>query len=199
VSAIEGLLEDVDRLWTPIVAGRVSLHVIGASALLLQTDYGRATKDGDVLETAALDGPTRTQLLALAGRDSKLAGKHRLYVEIVASALPFLPQRPLWHPHELINGRLQHLDLYMLDVVDVVVSKIFRFNANDRNDIGAMVGRDLVDHGRLLERFRLALRCADGAQAHRLPDCVENLHTVERDFFATVETTIELPQWVDED
>jgi hypothetical protein len=68
VSAIEGLLEDVDRLWTPIVAGRVSLNVIGSSALLLQTDYGRATKDGDVLETAALDRAARTQLLGLAGQ-----------------------------------------------------------------------------------------------------------------------------------
>jgi hypothetical protein len=89
VSAISGLLEDVDLLWQPTRGGTVELHVIGASALLLQSDYDRATKDSDVLETAAIDPRTKAQLLSLAGVGTTLARRHRLYVATVAQGLPF--------------------------------------------------------------------------------------------------------------
>ncbi len=74
------------------------LDVIGSVALMLQTDYARGTKDGDVLQTAALTAQVRARLLALAGPGTPMAKKHRLYLDIVQSGLPFLPHVRLWRP-----------------------------------------------------------------------------------------------------
>jgi len=53
-----------------------------------------------------------------------------------------------------------------------------------------------VEHARLVERFLSAVDvCSFGANATDLPDYVDNLHRVERDFYAVGETAIELPSW----
>jgi hypothetical protein len=44
------------------------------------------------------------------------------------------------------DRELAHFRIEVLDVVDVVVSKLKRFHANDLRDIEAMVDRDLVPH-----------------------------------------------------
>ena len=85
-------LADLDRAWTPLVEGRQQLPIIGAGALMLQTDYERGTKDGDVLQTAAISEPVKERLLAIAGKDSDLHKRHRLYIDVVSGGLPFLPQ-----------------------------------------------------------------------------------------------------------
>ena len=46
----------------------------------------------------------------------------------------------------------------------------------------------------MLERFFTALDKI-GANATDLPDYVDNLHRVERDFYGVAETAIELPSW----
>ncbi|MBO6940118.1 MAG: hypothetical protein JJ863_34420 [Deltaproteobacteria bacterium] len=74
-----------------------TLRIIGSTALMLQTDYERGTKDSDVLETAELDGATKERLLLLAGKGTVLAQRWRLYLDIVDNGLPFLPQTPNWH------------------------------------------------------------------------------------------------------
>lgn len=77
----------------------------------------------------------------------------QLYLEIVANSLPLLPQVPRWHSLPVLNGSLRHFELEVLDVVDVVVSKLKRFNANDVGDVTAMIAQDLVPHGELVARF----------------------------------------------
>lgn len=195
---LSDLLLEVDRLWVPISDGRVCLRIIGASALMLQTSYNRGTKDGDVLETDALAEPLKRQLLTLAGENSSLHQKHRMYIQIVASGLPFLPQPPLWRRVVELSHRLHHFDVEALDVVDVVISKLFRFSANDQADIAAMIDLDLVDHPSLVERFVNAMERFEGdARAEEeLPACIENLKQVERDFLQVAETLIELPRWM---
>jgi hypothetical protein len=85
----------------------------------------------------------------------------------------------------------------VLDVVDVVVSKLKRFNANDQSDIDAMIERGLVPHDRLIDRFRAAVDEFMGdARAEDLPKYVANLHRVERDMLVVPETEIELPSWI---
>lgn len=182
------------------MTAKIDLRILGASALLVQTDYDRATKDGDVLETAELAGATKQHLLELAGRDSELARKHHLYIDPVPEGLAFLPRTPRWNPLPDVDAELTHFRVHVLDVLDVVVSKLKRWWATDRQDIDAMVQRGLVDHAKLVDRFRSAAdRLADGAEARCLPDCLENLHTVERDMLVVDETPIELSSWVYED
>jgi hypothetical protein len=96
-----------------------------------------------------------------------------------------------------INRVLDHLELRVLDVVDVVVSKLKRYHANDQSDIDAKIDLGLVPHERLVERFRAAFDVFSGdARAEDLPKYVANLHRVERDMLVVTETEIELPSWI---
>jgi hypothetical protein len=198
VSLIRDFIRDLDRGWTSAAPGRIRLRIIGSTALMLQANYERGTKDSDVLETADLDAGTRTRLEEHAGPGTELHKRHKLYIEIVASGLPLLPRAPEWLEVTDLNRDLVHFHIDVLHVVDVVVSKLKRFHANDLRDIEAMVDRDLVPHAVLIERFRSAV---DGhlldARAEVLPKYVANLHRVERDLFALPETPIDLPGWLD--
>ncbi len=85
-------------------------------------------------------------------------------------------------------------------MLDTVVTKLKRFNANDIDDIEAMVRLELVDPERLVERFRSAMDGFLGdARADDLPRYIRNLHRVERDFLLAAETPIELPSWIDDE
>ncbi len=82
------------------------------------------------------------------------------------------------------------------NVVDVVVSKLKRFHANDQSDIAEMIDRDLFSHAMLVARFRSAVDVfAMDARAEALPRYVANFHRVEREHFDAAPTPIELPDW----
>lgn len=199
MSVIKNFFLELDRMWPQPEANgrRVRLPLIGCGALILQTGYERGTKDSDVFETPALAAEIKQRLLALAGSGTALHERHSIYIDIVANGLPLLPHVPVWHPVPQINGALEHLELAVLDVVDVVVSKLKRFHSNDRKDIEAMIRLGLVPHARLLERFRGAVDEFIGdARAADLPRYIENLHLVERDVLLVPETEIELPSWI---
>ena len=172
---------EIERRWRlQTRPDKIRLSLIGCGALLLQCDYQRGTKDSDVFETTDLLEETKTELRALAGKGTDLAARHRHYIDIVANGIPFLPHAPRWHPLPQINAQLTRFELFALDVVDVVVSKLKRFSADDQSDIDAMIDRGLVPHDRLLERFRDAVDMFSGdARASDLPKYVENLHRAE--------------------
>jgi hypothetical protein len=186
-------LTELDRTWPHATEPRSPLKIIGSTALMLQANYMRGTKDNDVLETAELTLEVKQELLRLAGRESELFLRHKLYIEFVGGGLPFLPPSPVWcDPPGL--GTLEHFQILTLDIVDVVVSKLARFSAIDVSDIEAMVSRDLVPHDKLIERFRAAMNGFEmDARADRLPRFIERLHEVERDIFGIECTNIEIP------
>lgn len=194
---VDEFFVEIDKLWPGGTVDKVRLSIIGCGALMLQTDYQRGTKDSDVFETTQLTNETKERLIVLAGIDTALHKQHKLYIDIVANGIPFLPHAPLWRPLEELNKRLTHLELVVLDVVDVVVAKLKPFRPSDQADIDAMIDRDLVPHDRFIERFRDAVDdfSAD-ARAPELRKYLENLHRVERDMFGVPETDIELPSWI---
>ncbi len=195
--AFDAFFKEIDATWQPVGAGKIPLRILGCAALSLQTDYERGTKDGDVLETDAVTPAVQQQLLGLAGPGTRLSVRHRLHIDIVHRGLAFLPHVPAWRPCVALNRELTHFEIELLDVVDVVVSKLKRFHANDVGDIRAMVDRGLVEHPRLIERFRSAVDVFSGdARASDLPRYVENLHRIERDDFDVPESDIELPEWI---
>ena len=67
---ISDFLVDLDRRWDQSSTEKVRLPLIGSTALMLQTDYERRTKDGDVLETTDLTTEIKERLLGLAGEGS---------------------------------------------------------------------------------------------------------------------------------
>jgi Nucleotidyltransferase of unknown function (DUF6036) len=196
VPGVEDFFVDLDRVWR-FPDRRIPLKIIGSAALMLQTDYQRGTKDSDVLDTIDLTREIRDRLIELAGPGTALWQRHRVYIEIVASGIPFLPVASSWHPWVPVGEPLRCFELFALDVVDVVVSKIKRLNANDLDDITAMIEQGRVPHDRLVERFRGAVDVfAYDARADDLPGYVDNLHRIERDLLGVDETDIELPRWV---
>jgi len=194
---VDDLFVELDRLWLPPADPKIRLKLIGSCALMLQVDYRRGTKDSDLFETLELDRDIKARILELAGRDSEIHRQRRMYVEFVPNGLPFLPHAPNWRPLSELDSKLKSFTIEALDVVDVVISKLLRFNASDREDIEAMIDRQHVPHELFVERFRSAVaELAHDARASELPACVLNFHEIERDIFVTDETEIELPSWV---
>jgi len=192
VAQFREFLTEIDARWKPVGAEPITLQVIGSAALMLQADYDRGTKDGDVLESR--DGPAaiKEQLLALAGKKTKLHDQFRIYLDVVQRAILFLPQGPVFYPVEGLA--LKNFRVEVLDIVDVAVSKLKRYNGDDANDIRAMADRDLLDHARLVERFKGAAdRFSIDARALDVPRYLKNLHKVERDIFGVTPSDIELP------
>lgn len=169
MSRVHDFFEELDRLWGPTPQGKLTLKIIGASALLLRHGYDRGTKDSDVYDVLE---NTSKRLLELAGPGTDLHTKHKIYIQIVHSGTPFIPQKALYHPIQDLNDKLTNFEITVLDVVDVVVSKLGRFWANDQRDIRAMVETGLVPHERLIARFREAISYHEG------------------------DTNIELPSWI---
>jgi hypothetical protein len=194
---IEQFLRDLDGAWSSLGDNRVRLTIIGSAALMLQARYERGTKDTDVLQTSVITPEVARQLKRLAGKDTSLAKRHRLYIDIVQNGLPFLPHKPDCHEMSDLNAGLLNFEVVALDVVDVVVSKLKRFNGNDRADIGSMIDLELVPHDRLIERFRDASDYfAHDDRGSDLPRYIANLHHVEQDMMGVSPTHIELPDWI---
>lgn len=144
----EDFFREIDRAWRGPRDAKIELRVLGSAALMLQTDYVRGTNDGDVLETASLTGEIKSMLLAMAGKGTRIHQRHGIYLDVVAGGLPFLPHPPRWLPLAEMNASLGVFEVAVLDVVDVVVSKLKRFHANDQSDVKAMIDRELVPHDR---------------------------------------------------
>lgn len=65
---IDDFFRELDGLWAPPPAKRITLNAIGSGALMIQFAYARGTKDSDVLETVELTPSIRERLEQLAGR-----------------------------------------------------------------------------------------------------------------------------------
>jgi hypothetical protein len=128
VQPLDDFFAEIDRRWpdrsVADIATPIPLRLIGSTALMLRTSYRRNTKDSDVLETIDLPSRVRARLQALAGPASDIATRHHLYLDIVSGGVPFLPQRPVWHPAKALDVRLAHFEVWVLDVVDVVVEQV---------------------------------------------------------------------------
>ncbi len=193
----DSFFQEIDKGWRGSRTTKIPLRLIGSVALMLQTDYRRGTKDGDVWQTTSITEDIKARLIALAGKGTTLHKRHGTYLDIVPNGLPFLPHPAQWHAQVGINATLETFEIEVLDVVDVVVSKLKRFHANDQNDVKAMIDRDRVPHDQLVARFLTAVDLFTGdARAGELRGYIANLHRVERDMLGVDETQIELPDWI---
>lgn len=85
MTLIHEFFRELDAGWGTPPPAKVCLRVIGSSALMLQTDYARGTKDSDVLETNDLTDNVKSRLLAAGGMGSRLHTKYAMYLELVSS------------------------------------------------------------------------------------------------------------------
>ncbi len=143
MTVIEEFLREIDGAWGPSTE-KIGLRVIGSTALMLQTSYHRGTKDTDILETDELTDEIRTRLLELAGHETAIYKRRHIYVDVVRRAIAFRRQNTLYIPLPSLNASLRCFQVEVMSIVDVVISKLARFNPNDKLDIDAMIGLDLV-------------------------------------------------------
>lgn len=196
---LEEFFAEIDAEWKRVGEEPLPLKIIGSTALFLQSSYSRGTKDSDILELQELSEPVTKELIRIAGKKSRISRRHHIYLDIVAPVIPFLPRVPLFHDLNDMNARLKNFRLSVLDVTDVVVSKLKRFSADDVEDIKNMVELNLVGPKNLVRRFESAIdRWSMDARADDFHQYVDNLHTVERDFLLVEESKIELPRWLEE-
>lgn len=196
MKVIEEFFRELDHEWKSGQEGKVTLFVIGSGALFLQTDYERGTKDSDVLETPEISPDISKRLRALAGRGSPLFKKYQVFLDIVRSPIPFLPQTPIFHPVPGFKN-FKNFEVKVLDIVDVVVSKLKPFRPRDKKDIEFLANKKLLPHDRLAERVRQVIDYHSmDARAEDFPKYIENLHTVEREMLFVPESKIELPDWI---
>lgn len=194
MKTIEDFFLDIDNRWKPLNGKKVVLRIIGCAALLLQSDYMRGTKDSDILETQYTTGTVKKNLLGLAGLGTDIHKRHRMYIEFVKDPIPFLPQKPFYKSTTDLNKELKHFRIEVLDIVDVVVTKLKTFRPRDVDDIHAMAEMGFVTKDNLVNRFNAAKDWwLMDARSEDLPRYIDNLHTVERDILCTSETPVDLP------
>lgn len=183
---IDEFFQEIDRKWAPLGMEPIELRIIGSTALFLQSTYKRGTKDSDILELSDAPKNISSALQKLAGKETRLAKQHALYLDIVMEALPLLPPKPIYHDHKL---QLKNFKLKLLDITDVIVSKIKRFNPHDIEDINEICKLKLINQNKLLERFKLAI---DAWKIDARQECfdnyIENFHVVQRDYLLVKET-----------
>lgn len=196
---IREFFKEIDAAWGKASGHKIILKVLGSAALFLQCDYVRGTKDADIFEVDDVTPNVKKRLLQIAGKKSRLCKKYRVSVDVVGRAIAFLPAKPSFHSAKDINDQLNNFRVEVLDITDVIVSKLKRFIPADIGDIRTMIGMGLVKHDKLVERFKFAIdQWEMDSRANELPQIVKNLHTVERDMFSAKESRIELPEWVEE-
>lgn len=195
MAVIEEFLRELDAAWRQQKA-KLPLRIIGSTALMLQTSYYRGTKDSDVLETDEVTDAVATRLLEIAGPDTAIHKRRGMYIDIVRRGVPFRRQSPLYHRLADLSATLQHFDIEVMSVVDVVVGKLARFNANDRSDIDAMIDLELVSHGDVVSCFIEAVDFKMDLTWGEFGRYVGHMHQVERDMFGAAETKIEEPSWL---
>ena len=194
MNPVEALFRELDAQLTPPRLPRVHLHIVGSTALFLQTPYQRGTKDSDAVLTRTFDVAVRDALLALAGKGTRIAQRHGIYLEFVGEGILLLPDDPCWTPCLSLTS----LEVSALAPTDVVVAKLIRLHGDDLQDIEAMVDLGLVTHERLVERFQNAIiRHGTYGRSDKLRPAIRNLHRVERDIFQVYESEIEIPEWMD--
>ena len=194
---IREFIKQVDALWETTQATPLPLKVIGGAALVLNFNYSRVTKDTDIIEVSELTNDIQASLAKIAGSNSTLCRRFHLYIDVVKKGIPMLPPKPNFLPDKILNSQLKNFHVEVLDVTDVIVSKIRRFSATDIDDIKAMIDLKVVSSDELLDRFKQAIEpWKFDARSEELPQIIKNFHSVQRDMLFVEESSFVLPDWI---
>ncbi|MBI4637223.1 MAG: hypothetical protein HY727_12810 [Candidatus Rokubacteria bacterium] len=92
----------------------------------------------------------------IAGQESALAKKHRLYLQHVG--LASLPESYAERLTELFQSAFQRLRLFALDPHDLALSKLARNSPIDREDVAQLASAVPLDPALLRTRYERELR-----------------------------------------
>jgi hypothetical protein len=178
-------LSDIDHSLVGEAAGEVlKLYHIGRSALVWKYDYAATTSDFDVVDPDRDDNSRRLLGLALTlfGKNTPKANEHGLYLEEVPAGLPPLPGGYRKRASRA-EGPWQVIELYHLGPYDLILSKLRRFAAKDRQDVQQLCDWEDIDPDeleRILGTMLLRSERKDGADDDGMDVHLENLRVVQK-------------------
>ena len=132
----------------------VQLHCIGGFVISQQYGFSRPTADVDYI--AAVPHERVEELEQLAGRESKLAVKHKVYLQYVTVAT--MPEEYESRLKELFPGRFEKLKILAPDPYDLALSKLERNSPKDQGDVEYLAKTVPLDPKILQDRYDRELR-----------------------------------------
>jgi len=145
----KSFLEELDSL----LPKQVTLHCLGGFVLALLYNLPRPTADVDYVNINPL--PAQEHLLAIAGLGSRLAKKHKLYLQRASVAdLPYNNEDRL---SELDLG-LNNLRIFALELYDLVLSKICSPRPKDFEDAKYLITTQNLAYNPLYARWQSDLQ-----------------------------------------
>ncbi len=141
---------DVDRHLPRVI----EIHCLGGFVAACYYDLPRPTNDLDYIDVVPHEAMTILQ--EIAGIESPLAKKHRLYFQHVGVAS--LPESYAERLTELFPRMFQRLRLFGLDPHDLALSKLTRNSPIDRGDVAQLAKAVPLDAALLRTRYQHELR-----------------------------------------
>ena len=144
---VDKLLRELARL-----SGRAEVVIIGSQSL----HAGAGKLPAEVLVSVEVDllmedgDPAETQIEAELGRSSAFQAEHGVYIDVVRSSFPYLPDG--WEGR-LRDMQVGELRARCLEVHDLAVSKLAAGRLKDNELIAALIGHDLLDVDTLRARI----------------------------------------------
>jgi hypothetical protein len=154
------------------------LYLGGGAAILLAYEGQLGTDDIDFIgEKAGL----LKRLSEEAGKGSELHRATNYYVDVVPPGL--FPQEWGWRARAKsveVSG-LKHIDLRILELHDLILSKLRRFSGKDQEDIRSLCDREEFEIQTLRSRYAEARLGYDHDERHKLDT---NFRFIETEFLA---------------
>jgi hypothetical protein len=147
-----GFLRELDGL----LDEPVEFHCIGGFAAVMAYGLPRSTNDLDYFSLTPCNRIGDIQ--RLAGEGSALARRHKVYVH--HAGVTCVPESYDERLTELYPGQFKNIRLYVLDPYDLVLSKISRNAARDREDVEYLAQTLHLEPNILRERYKTELRFA---------------------------------------
>src|SRR5215469_11381098 len=132
----------------------VELHCIGAFVISLL--YGLPRPTGDVDYISVVPRNRIEELERLAGRESKLARKYKVYLQHVAIAT--MPEDCESRLTDMFPGRFEKLKIFAPDPYDLALSKLERNSPKDQGDVAYLARTVPLSAEVLQERYERELR-----------------------------------------
>lgn len=134
------------------VSGETLFHCLGGFVVKLLYGYDRETSDLDYLPLVG----NKDELLDYAGEGSELAKRYGVYLDPVGIALT--PENYQDRLTEMYPGAFKNLRLWALDPYDIVLTKLERNTAVDRQDVEYLAEAVPLDLDVLQKRYTDELR-----------------------------------------
>jgi hypothetical protein len=132
----------------------VELHCIGGFVIGLLYKFPRPTADVDYI--SAIPRDQIKELVRLAGRESRLARKHKVYLQHVAIAT--MTEDYESRLTEMFRGRFKKLKIFAPDPYDLALSKLERNSPKDQEDVEYLARTAPLRPEVLQERYERELR-----------------------------------------